>query len=529
MRKLGLVGSLLVVSAGLCALGACTGDEPVAGALDAGTKDGALPEAAPPGEGGVGSPKLAAGVPRAMLRQGGTVEVALTLTRDGLEGDVAVSVTGLPKGVTAEPAAFAGTSTTAKLVLKASADATLGDVSLTIEAKGAPALTFPLLVAGASGTLDTTFDTDGILYLPLTIGVLHALSVSSDGSIVVAGGKDLYNGGGWTAARFAANGATDLAFDAAVRSALPAGGQARAMVVDSTSGKLVLAGNSGTSPERTTIVRLLPTGAGDSGFGKQGLAVSDAFSDRFGSIAHAVAVLPNGDVVVAGQRKQESGAALGFVEKYIQSGVIDRGFVGYTTAADAIFSGLFQVGSGGWIVTGTDLAKDPRTMLAVKLRPDGTADSTFGATGKTLGADCNGSAAALTPTGDVLIAGRRQTGPALATCLGRVNTSGAGGVGYEITFGSPVSPETGVAITPDDRVYVGSSGGPLEGSREATIQRFDSRGASDATFGAQGKARIPATAAGFTSISALATLPDGRLLVLGNDNNKSPFVARYWP
>jgi len=77
MRKLGLVGSLLVVSAGWHALGACTGDEPVAGVLDAGTKDGALPEAAPPGEGGVGSPKLAASVPRAMLRQGGTVEIAL--------------------------------------------------------------------------------------------------------------------------------------------------------------------------------------------------------------------------------------------------------------------------------------------------------------------------------------------------------------------------------------------------------------------------------------------------------------------
>lgn len=529
MRKLGLVGSLLVVSAGWHALGACTGDEPIAGVLDAGNKDAALPEAGPPGEGGVASPKLTASAPRAMLRQGGTVEVALTLSRDGLEGDVAVSVTGLPKGVTAEPAVFAGTSTAAKLVLKAAADATLGDATLSLEAKGAPALPFSLLVAGASGTLDTTFDTDGILYLPVAMGVLHALSISSDGSFVVAGGKDLFNGGGWTAARFGANGAADLTFEAAVRSALPAGGQARAAMVDAVSGKIVLAGNSGTSPERTTIVRLLPTGAGDSGFGKQGLTVSDAFSDRFGSIAHAVAVLSNGDVVVAGQRKQESGAAFGFVEKYIQSGVIDRGFVGYTTTADATFSGLFQVGSGGWVVTGTDLAKDPRTMLVVKLRPDGTADATFGAAGRTLGADCNGATAALSPTGDVLVAGRRQTGPALATCLGRVSTSGSGGVGYETTFGNPVSPETGVATTPDDRVYVGSSGGPLEGSKEATIQRFDARGKPDPSFGEQGKCRIPPTAAGFTTISALATLPDGRLLVLGNDNNKSPFVARYWP
>ena len=38
MRKLGLVGSLLVVSAGWHALGACTGDEPVAPSWPMGPK-----------------------------------------------------------------------------------------------------------------------------------------------------------------------------------------------------------------------------------------------------------------------------------------------------------------------------------------------------------------------------------------------------------------------------------------------------------------------------------------------------------
>jgi uncharacterized delta-60 repeat protein len=520
MRKLGLVGSLLVVSAGWHALGACTGDEPVAGVLDAGTKDGALPEAAPPGEGGVGSPKLAASVPRAMLRQGGTVEIALTLTRDGLGGDVAVSVTGLPKGVTAEPAAFAGTSTAAKLVLKAAADATLGDVSLTIEAKGAPGLTFPLLVAGASGTLDTTFDTDGEVLLPQTEGGPYAAVVQTDGKIVAVGGVFMSQTP-WMVRRINPDGTIDSAFETAVRPFIPTPGEAEAVALDPTNGKIVIVGWTGGNPRKLTILRLLPSGAPDTSFAKAGVYRADAFSDPESSYGHSVTVLSNGDFLVGGITR---GTPKGSIEKFLQNGVRDLRFSPYETPDGESVRSVFELPGGGVFgVAGG---------FGVRLLADGKPDPTFGTGGaRSYGSDCQIDESALTSDGDVIMVGKQSSGPVpQATCIRRVAARTTGDVRYSITKGAAIFSDTSVAVA-GDRVYVSTTGG-TSNEYYSTIERILPDGKIDTSFAKGGTLRLdppPAFKTSATVIRALATLPDGRLIVAGTSSHAGPFVARYWP
>ena len=519
MRKLGLVGSLLVVSAGWHALGACTGDEPVAGVLDAGTKDGALPEAGPPGEGGVGSPKLTASAPRAMLRQGGTVDIALTLTRDGLDGDVAVSVAGLPKGVTAEPAVFAGTSTAAKLVLKAAADATLGDAALTFEAKGAPALPFSLLVAGASGTLDTTFDTDGEVLLPQTEGGPYAAVVQTDGKIVVVGGQFMSQTP-WLVRRLNPNGTIDSAFETAVRPFIPTPGEAEAVALDPTNGKIVIVGWTGGNPRKLTILRLLPTGAPDTSFAKAGVYRADAFSDPEFSYGNSVTVLSNGDFLVGGITTSRG---KGSIEKFLQNGVRDLRFSPYATSVAEPVRSVFELPGGGVFgVAGG---------VGVRLLADGKPDPAFGTDGaRSYGSDCQIDESALTSDGDVIMVGK-QTGPVpQATCVRRVAARTTGDVRYSITKGVAIFSDTSVAVA-GDRVYVSTTGGTSE-EYYSTIERILPDGKVDTSFAKGGTLRFdppPAFKTSPTVIRALATLPDGRLIVVGVSSHAGPFVARYWP
>jgi uncharacterized delta-60 repeat protein len=523
MRKLGLVGSLLVVSAGWHALGACTGDEPVAGVLDAGNKDGALPEAAPPGEGGVGSPKLAAGVPRAMLRQGGTVEIALTLTRDGLEGDVAVSVTGLPKGVTAEPAAFAGTSTAAKLVLKAAADATLGDASLTLEAKGAPGLPFPLLVAGASGTLDTTFDTDGEVLFPKNGPEPNAVVVQPDGKLVVVGGGIGITGLPWFLHRINLDGSRDAAFETAVAPLIPSRGEAFGVALEPGSGKFVV---TGISEGRFTLIRALPTGAPDISFAKNGAYRADAFSDPPGSSGEAVFVLANGDFFAAGSRSPNTGE-VGFVERFLQNGARDLRFPTYLTSSPAHFRGVFQQPDGTVVAVGDDTTQH----IAVRFLPSGALDTTFGTGGlRTYGGGCISEESALAPNGDVILVGREvPTGPVPRTCITRIAAREKGEARYSLKGRGARYPNTAVG-TAGELMYVSSTAAGPDEAWITTIERYLPDGKLDATFAKGGVLQFDAVVGGTSipTIRALATLPDGRLIVAGT-NLGSPFVARYWP
>jgi hypothetical protein len=104
-------------------LAACGGSEPT----DPGGNNG----------GQTPSISLAVGSPTLTLAQGGTGQVAVTITRSGgFTGAVTVSVEGLPAGITAQPLSLGSTQTSGVLQVVAAGTATAGSAALTVRATG---------------------------------------------------------------------------------------------------------------------------------------------------------------------------------------------------------------------------------------------------------------------------------------------------------------------------------------------------------------------------------------------------------
>jgi uncharacterized delta-60 repeat protein len=140
-----------------------------------------------------------------------------------------------------------------------------------------------------NGALDTAFGTGGkarVDFGDTEFG--FAAARQADGRIVVAG-RSL--GSGAVVARLRANGTLDPNFDGDGRLTLPGGGEARAVLMQPDS-KIVVTGNPGLS-EVTTVTRLNPNGSPDTTFDGDGTATID-----FG--AGGAVLQPDGKIVVAG-------------------------------------------------------------------------------------------------------------------------------------------------------------------------------------------------------------------------------------
>jgi uncharacterized delta-60 repeat protein len=146
----------------------------------------------------------------------------------------------------------------------------------------------------ANGALDTAFGTGGkarVDFGGTEFG--FAAARQADGRIVVAG-RSL--GSGAVVARLRANGTLDPDFDGDGRLMLPGGGEARAVLVQPDS-KIVVTGNPGLS-EVVTVTRLNPNGSPDTTFDGDGTATID-FGPG-GEPASSAVLQPDGKIVIVG-------------------------------------------------------------------------------------------------------------------------------------------------------------------------------------------------------------------------------------
>jgi len=149
----------------------------------------------------------------------------------------------------------------------------------------------------ANGTLDADFDGDGRVTLP-GAGSASAVLVQPDGRIVVAGNS---NGNEvMTVTRLQPNGSPDATFDGDGTATIDFGSLSdlASDAVLQADGKIVVAGYT-QADEDVAVARLNPDGSPDATFGAAGKATVDFGVATFGN---AVALQPNGRIVVAGQR-----------------------------------------------------------------------------------------------------------------------------------------------------------------------------------------------------------------------------------
>jgi uncharacterized delta-60 repeat protein len=149
----------------------------------------------------------------------------------------------------------------------------------------------------ASGALDPDFDGDGRVTLSGG-GSASAVLVASDGKIVVAGNA---NGSAMmTVTRLNPNGSLDTTFDGGGTATIDFGSLADLAndAVRQPDGKIVVAGYT-QADEDIAVARISANGSPDATFGAAGKATVDFGVATFGN---AVALQPNGRIVVAGQR-----------------------------------------------------------------------------------------------------------------------------------------------------------------------------------------------------------------------------------
>jgi uncharacterized delta-60 repeat protein len=344
-------------------------------------------------------------------------------------------------------------------------------------------LAAPGVAAGAAGDRDPSFGAGGFTILddPVAAGeLLTDLVLLPDGKVVGGGLRGASQG--FLLARFNANGSPDAGFGAGGISALPYSGmdgQTRAIArLDvQPDGKILAAGlGSQTATDAFAITRYTADGAGlDPGFNGGAPVVFRPANES--SDAFDVDSAPAGKVVAVGEIKPGGVGQVAVVRR------TDSG------APDMSFSG------DGEIVI--DLPGGSEQALAVEVLADGS----------------------------MLVAGSAASGAFLLklTEAGALD-GGFGGGGFAIRdLGSSASPSGNIQdvhVLPDGRILAtGDSDGP--GSLQFFAARFTASGDLDPTFATGGVLRRDPTAADDAG-SALAVLPDGRIVIAGYRNFDDP-------
>ena len=325
------------------------------------------------------------------------------------------------------------------------------------------------------GTLDGSFGGgDGKVTTPIGAGAqANAIALQADGKIIVAGYGRPHATPHFAVARYNSNGTLDPTFNGSgtvLTSFHPASDSATGVAVQ-TDGKIVLVGNSTDGTPHMALARFNANGTPDSSFGTGGKTEPNVESGA--ALGNAVAVQPNGKIVIAG------GSANG--------------------------------------------------LLAVRLNANGAPDTTFSGDGaaavqpQTAGA---ANAVALQSNGSITIAGYSTNGTKSNFAVARFTSTGTpdagfAGPGWAITvIGTGNDVAHGVNIQPDGKIIV--SGTTNDGTHDSfAIVRYLAGGALDNNFSGDGKATTAITSNVDNVGTGQAMAANGKPVVVGYVRNAS--------
>jgi uncharacterized delta-60 repeat protein len=491
------------------------------------------------------------------LTAGGSVSFKVTVDRGaGADGDIALTVSGLPAGVTAAPATIAAGSSVGTITLSGTGSAAQGGpVSMTVlgalaDAKASAKAA--LFVRGAPGTLDLTFGTAGVAFQKRD-ALIGAVAIQPDGKIILGGSVFV----GQTATEWISRVDEQLAPD-------PTFGTAGVVTLDfgttgyqyiddlfvEPSGDIVNLGagyNPDFSPFPLLAARLTSNGALDTTFNTTG-QVKLTFP---GPAATEVGTDVSGGLLQADGKIVAFGGVPGF-------GSGPQIFTRLTTsgAADDTFgtAGIFEpAGSTGSVACGAVQA-DGTIVTAGFAYPDGMAiwqvqrlttsgalDASYGTAGGTTTAfasDAYVSACALDSHGNLLVLGSVTVSGVATFAFERYTPAGIAdptfnhGIPLTVGVGAPgIGSPTRLLLDAEGRIVaVGSST-----SAALTVMRVTADGVLDPTFGTAGvfltnggTAQVPGSQ--YTSAEGAIDARQ-RLLVVGSDTANGTtgmFAARVW-
>lgn len=179
-----------------------------------------------------------------------------------------------------------------------------------------------------NGTLDSTFGKNGIVinHTGTNDDEINAVTLQSDGKIVVAGYSYDSLNADFAIARYNVDGTLDNSFGKKGTIISPLGisdDKAFAIAIQ-TDGKVVAAGYSANGPDiNFAVVRYYSNGTLDSSFGKYGIAMTP-FENGF-NYANALAIQTDGKIVVTGYSYNLSNNDF-LIARYNPNGTLDYSF-----------------------------------------------------------------------------------------------------------------------------------------------------------------------------------------------------------
>jgi uncharacterized delta-60 repeat protein len=257
----------------------------------------------------------------------------------------------------------------------------------------------------SDGSLDTTFGTGGKVTTD-SLGDAFALSIRSDGKIVVAGGRT-QSPSTFVLARYNSDGSLDTTFGSGgkvVRTDFS--GLFVALVLQPDGKIVVAAGKTGDF----VLVRYDGDGSLDTTFGSGGTLTTD-FSGRDDE-AYALAIQSDGKIVAAGRTTTTSGSVLSdfALARYNSDGSLDTTFgtggkvtTSFPSPFPSAAYALALQSDGKIVVAGGGLDVESGIRLA-RYNNDGSLDITFGVGGKVGPYDPDAKAVALQPDGKIVVA-----------------------------------------------------------------------------------------------------------------------------
>lgn len=406
---------------------------------------------------------------------------------------------------------------------------------------------FALARYGADGSLDNSFGAEGKVFTGF-LGQDGAgfVSLQEDGKLVVIGTTEYPDSyiSDFALARYNSDGSPDLTFsgDGKLTGYYPVAFSANNALAVQEDGKVVVAGRANRELSDASdfgVARYNSDGAPDTVFGPRGSLATDFYG--YEDEAKAVAVQPDGKIVVAGWATDNSGTIRRefALARYHTDGVLDSSFDGdgkVTTAFGEFSSSAASVAvqeDGKIVVAGTTQhpGSDYSDFALVRYNEDGSLDHGFGEGGKVTtdfwGANDVAYALAIQPDGKLLVAGAaanpgaRFTGFALAryTAEGLLDPSFGEGGKVTTDFGS-WSGGQALAIQPDGKLVVaGQYGDPVTHFPDFAVARYYPNGMADSSF--DGDGRLTASFRDFDWPSSLALQGDGRIIVAGQTRSNT--------
>ena len=348
------------------------------------------------------------------------------------------------------------------------------------------ALCASLTTHAAPGDLDTTFGSGtGKVITAIGAGeaTANALAVQPDGKVLVAGSCSNGNDVDLCIARYNANGVLDATFGnggKVLTFVSDYGDNAYAIAVQ-PDGKIVVAGSCLIIITNSCLARYSANGVLDATFGTDGIAAP--FITINGNVANALAIQPDGKLVIVAQC-YHGGTGLDFcLARFSANGELDPTF-----------------GSAGLVFTDISIYDDIPRALVVQ------------------------------PDGKILVAGSCSD----TFCLARYNANGVldatfGSSGTVIVFSGGTNIGRALALLHDGRIVI--AGECFFGGWDFCLSRLSANGALDTSFGSSGRVVTP-IGSNNDYARALALQPDGKMVLAGycwNGTKNDVCLARYNP